>query len=173
VSAQNFFNNDKYLTGVSQSDVLNLTISVDRPTFINFLNQNRTFFINSQWFFQYITNYQSGFTDNGPLNVLFTVAIMTGYFQDRLNPQLVTVYDFRSTSGAIFPSVQYRFTEAFSAGVGLGFFFGKTQMRDMPQRDFAPAAARAGPDAYMTGVDNMLSLLRDKDEVWLKLRWTF
>jgi len=173
VSEQNFFNNNDFEDNITKSDVINLTVSVDRPTFINFLNQNRTFFINSQWFFQYMPNYQSGFTANGPLNVLFTVAVFTGYFQDRLEPQFVTVYDFRSRSGALFPSVKYRFTEAFSAGVGLGFFFGRTQRVDMPQRGFAPAGARAGDNAYTNGVDNMLSLLRDKDEVWLKLRWTF
>jgi hypothetical protein len=174
VAKQYFFDNNDFDDNVAESDVLNLTVSVDRPTFINFLNQNRTFFINSQWFFQYITDYRSGFTFNGPLNVLFTVAIFTGYFQDRLNPQLVTVYDFGSRSGALFPSVTYRFTEAFSAGVGLGFFFGRTQIVDMPQRAFPPAANRAGgASGYHDGVDNMLSLLRDKDEVWMKLRWTF
>src|SRR5262249_51566704 len=38
--------------GINFSDTFNLTISVDRPTFINFLNQGRTFFFNSQWFIQ-------------------------------------------------------------------------------------------------------------------------
>jgi len=173
ISEQNFMNNDDFEDNITKSGVLNLTVSVDRPTFINFLNQNRTFFLNSQWFFQYMPNYQSGFTSNGPLNVLFTVAIFTGYFQDRLEPMFVTVYDFGSASGGVFPSVKYRFTDRFSAGVGLGFFFGHTQMVDMPQRAFSPAGNRAGPNAYKDGADNMLSLFRDKDEVWLKLRWTF
>ena len=90
------------------------------------------------------------------------------------HPSIVTVYDFGSSSGAVFPSVTYRFTESFSAGIGLGFFFGRTQIVDMPQRAFGPAGNRAGGvSGYHDGVDNMLSLLRDKDEVWLKLRWTF
>ena len=65
---------------------LNLTVSVDRPTFINFLNPNRTFFFNTQWFFQYLHGLRHGL--HGPtvrFNVLFTFAIFTGYFQDRLN----------------------------------------------------------------------------------------
>jgi hypothetical protein len=37
-------------SGLTKVDEYNLTISVDRPTFINFLNANRTFFINSQLF---------------------------------------------------------------------------------------------------------------------------
>jgi hypothetical protein len=173
VNKQNFFNNNDFEDNVSQSSVLNLTVSADRPTFINFLNQNRTFFLNTQWFFQYITNYESGYVTTGPLNVLFTVAIFTGYFQDRLNPLLVTVYDFRSGSGGVMPSVTYRFTEALSVGVGMNFFFGRTQLVDMPARAFAPSGNRAGKLAYKDGVDHAVSNFRDKDEIWLKLRWTF
>jgi hypothetical protein len=173
VDKQNFFNLNDYGNSVTQSDVFNMTVSVDRPTFINFLNANRTFFINSQWFFQYIANYKKGFAADGPLNVLFTVAVFTGYFQDRLNPQFVSVYDFNSKSGGLLPSVTYRFTESFSVGVGLSYFFGHTELVDMPERDFAPASNVVGKDANKIGVDNALSNFRDKDEVWLKLRWTF
>jgi hypothetical protein len=173
VSKENFFDSDNYDRGVSETGVLNLTVSVDRPTFINFLNQNRTFFINTQWFFQYMTDYEKGFVRSGPFNVLFTVAIFTGYFQDRLNPQLVTVYDFMSNSGGILPSVSYRFTDSLSVGVGMNFFFGRTQLSDMAVREFAPAGNRAGPNAYKNGVDQAISSFRDKDEIWLKVRWTF
>jgi hypothetical protein len=173
INKQNFFNNDDYNDQVSQSGVLNLTVSVDRPTFINFLNQNRTFFINSQWFFQYVTDYKDGFVQPGPVNVLFTVAMFTGYFQDRLNPQLVTVYDFMSQSGGILPSVSYRFTDSLSVGIGVNFFFGRTELIDMPVRSFAPAGNRAGENAYKDGIDNAISSFRDKDEFWLKVRWTF
>jgi hypothetical protein len=173
VSKQNFFDSDNFDNNVSQSGVLNLTVSVDRPTFINFLNQNRTFFINSQWFFQYVTDYQDSFVQSGPVNVLFTVAMFTGYFQDRLNPLLVTVYDFMSNSGGILPSVTYRFTDALSVGIGMNFFFGRTQLADMGVREFAPAGNRAGPNAYKNGVDQAISSFRDKDEIWMKIRWTF
>jgi hypothetical protein len=173
VNRQNFIDSDNYETGVTQSGVLNLTVSADRPTFINFLNQNRTFFLNTQWFFQYIIDHDSGFAATGPLNVLFTVAIFTGYFQDRLNPQLVTVYDFKSGSGGVLPSVTYRFTDALSVGIGMSFFFGRTDLMDMPLREFAPAGNRAGEHAYQNGVDHAISSFRDKDEIWLKLRWTF
>ena len=45
------------IDGLGEVDRYNLTISVDRPTFINFLNQNRTFFINTQWFLQYVDGH--------------------------------------------------------------------------------------------------------------------
>ncbi|MHC4504927.1 MAG: DUF1302 family protein, partial [Planctomycetota bacterium] len=70
-------------TSVREVQLYNLTVSVDRPTFINFLNPNRTFFMNTQWFFQYVSGYRDSFAMNGPLNVLFTFAVFTGYYQDR------------------------------------------------------------------------------------------
>jgi hypothetical protein len=158
---------------VSDSGALNLTISVDRPTFINFLNANRTFFVNSQWFFQYLLDHDSGFTTQGPFNVLFTFAVFTGYYQDRLLPQLVTVYDFRSQSGGFLPSVAYRFTEAFSVTFGVSFFIGRGEFVTMPLQGFAPAANRAGPHAYEDGVEHLLSLIRNRDEAFMRLRWTF
>ena len=113
--ANNPYTDNDSFAGVSQSDTMNLTISVDRPTFINFLNPGRTFFFNSQVFFQYVTDYKAGYTSNGPFNMLGTFTIQTGYFQDRLLPGITFVYDVNSNSGAILPQLTYRFTENFSA----------------------------------------------------------
>jgi hypothetical protein len=167
------FANSDSVSGISFTDAYNLTVSVDRPTFINFLNPNRTFFFNSQWFFNYLPDYDKGFTFNGNYNILFTFAMFTGYFQDRVLPQLVTVYDIHSTSGGLLPSLQYRFTESFSVTIGLLYFWGRTQMETMPINELGPPSNRTGKYAYDTGVDNVLSVIRKRDEVFLRLRWTF
>ncbi len=166
------------ISNVTRSDVINLTVSVDRPTFVNFLNANRTFFINSQWFFQYVTNHSPSFNSNGPWNILFTFAIFTGYFQDRLLPTFVSVFDVQSGSGGILPNISYRFTEAFSATLGMNVFFGNTQLTAMPVNGIGPTTNRAplpgNPGiAYLDGVDNVLAAIRRRDEVYLRLRWTF
>ena len=157
----------------SDVDDFNLTVSVDRPTFINFLNANRTFFINSQWFFQYRNGWRDSFTTPGPWNVLATFAVFTGYFQDRLNPTLVFVWDFRSASGGALPQVNYRFSENFSITVGASLFTGSQRLIDMPLNPIAPAGPRAGPNAYQDGTEPGLSLVRDRDEVFMTLRYTF
>jgi hypothetical protein len=167
------FIDNSSLNAISDSGALNLTVSVDRPTFINFLNANRTFFMNTQWFFQYLTDYKKGFTSQGPFNVLFTFAVFTGYFQDRFLPQLVTVFDFRSQSGGFLPSISYRFTEAFSVTLGVSFFIGRKEYVEMPVRGFAPYGNRAGPRAYQDGADQLLALIRKRDEAFLRVRWTF
>ncbi|MEN8183960.1 MAG: DUF1302 family protein, partial [Myxococcota bacterium] len=103
---------------ITDVDTYNLTMSVDRPTFINFLNQNRTFFVNSQWFLQYVDGYRKGFSGEGPWSLLGTFTVTTGYFQDRMLPGVTFVYDLRSNSGAVLPQVSYRFTENFSTTFG-------------------------------------------------------
>jgi len=167
------FIDDNAFDGISYSPTYNLTVSVDRPTFINFLNQNRTFFFNSQWFFQYIPDYHKSYTNNGPVNVLATFTILTGYHQDRLMLQYTWVYDFLSSSGAFLPQVTYRFTEAFSASVGVNLFFGREQFKVGPINEIRPALNRVGSHAYDTAVENGLSVLRTHDEIFTTLRYTF
>ena len=157
----------------TRTDDFNLTVSVDRPTFINFLNANRTFFINSQWFFQYRKGWEDSFNAIGPWNVLATFAVFTGFFQDRLNPQLVFVYDFRSRSGGALPQVNYRFSENFSITVGAALFAGQSRYVTMPLNGIGPAGLRSGPNAYQDSTLPGLSIVRDRDEVFMILRYTF
>ena len=157
----------------TKTDDFNLTVSVDRPTFINFLNANRTFFINSQWFFQYRQGWNDQFQSIGPWNVLATFAIFTGYFQDRLNPQLIFVYDFRSVSGGALPQINYRFSENFSITLGVSLFWGEDRLVPMGINPIAPAGPRGGANPYTVGIQPGLSIVRDRDEAFMILRYTF
>jgi hypothetical protein len=172
ISNNQYTDNDSF-TGRSDSDTVNMTISVDRPTFINFLNPNRTFFFNSQIFFQYITSYKAGFVSNGPFNMLGTFTVQTGYFQDRLLPSLTFVYDLNSDSGAMLPQISYRFTENFSATVGMNFFFGRWEYVDKAIAPLGVVGTEVGRNAYQDGVENGLSVVRERDEAYLRLRYTF
>ena len=172
VEGQPFLDNDQP-DGVTKSDTFNLTVSVDRPTFINFLNPNRTVFFNSQWFFQYIEGHEDGFVTNGPVNVLATLTALTGYHQDRLMVAFTTVYDFRSQSGGLLPQVTYRFSENFSATVGSNLFFGRVELTDAPIAEVRAGLNRTGNLADKDPVENGLSVLRERDEVFLTLRYTF
>jgi hypothetical protein len=159
--------------GISTADTFNLTVSVDRPTFINFLNPNRTFFINSQIFFQYVAGYNRGFVTNGPWNLLGTLTVNTGYFRDRLQPAVTLIYDQQSNSGGILPKLTYRFTSNFSATIGTNWFFGRFEMRDNWVNPVSSVDTQVGEDAYHQGVENALALVRDRDEVFFRLRYTW
>ena len=83
------------------------------------------------------------------------------------------VYDVMSNSGAILPSVSYRFNDAFSVTVGGNVFMGRQQLRDAPINEIRPGLNRVGENAYKDAVENGLSALRERDEIYLTLRYTF
>jgi len=159
--------------GITEADEFNLSVSVDRPTFIHFLNPNRTFLFNTQWFVSYVPEADGSFVAGGPLNAFFTFSVSTGYYQDRMIPELLTVYDLDSRSGGVMPSLEYRMTDALSVTVGVLWFFGRTQLVDMPVNEVAPVVNRVGSHAYRVGVDNGLSGIRRRDELFMRLRWSF
>jgi len=167
----NFSDNDQ-INGLTTVDTYNLTVSVDRPTFINFLNANRTFFFNTQWFFQYVGDYTQSFTSTGPWNMFMTFSVSTGYFQDRLLPSMTFVYDFRSNSGAWLPQITYRYTENFSASFGLAVFAGRWKRFD---RSIAEVGTgnRIGRHRDASWTEPGLSAIRERDEIFFRLRYTF
>src|SRR4030095_11562268 len=117
--------------GFGRRDTYNMTVSMDRPTFINFLNPNRTFFFNAQLFMRFITDYEGGgeFGASGPFSALGTLSVFTGYFQDRLLPGATWVHDFNSGSGGLVTQVTYRFSQDFSATFGIAGFYGDPSER--------------------------------------------
>ncbi|MAE93969.1 MAG: hypothetical protein CL910_04860 [Deltaproteobacteria bacterium] len=160
--------------GSSKLDSFNLTVSVDRPTFINFLNANRTFFFNSQWFFQYVEGYRQSHTSTGPWNMLMTLSVSTGYFQDRLLPFVTGVYDMRSNSGAFLTAIVYRFTENFSTAFGVAAFSGRFKEADAAINDVGSGVInRIGKDSEKQFFEPGLSLIRERDEIFMSLRYTF
>ena len=160
-------------TSSRSSPTYNLTVSVDRPTFINFLNPNRTFLFNSQWFFQYIPRYVHGnaWQASGPLTALGTFTIFTGYFQDRLLTVLTFVHDFKSNSGGVLPLLSYRFTEAFSVALGVSLFYGHAQQWRVPLN---PVALRnSGGNYLQRSAYPGLSALAQRDDIFFTIRYSF
>jgi len=167
------FENTQEPRGFSFADGYNLTISVDRPTFVNFLNPGRTFLINMQWFLGYIEGYRGNgaFTVNGPFNQLGTLSVLTGYFQDRLLPAVTAVHDVQSNTGALLAQVAYRYTESFSVTVGASLFYGEPQFGPIPLRQIA--LQNNGGDFEERFRFNGLSAVAERDELFVKLRYTF
>jgi hypothetical protein len=157
-------------TGLAEVDTYNLTVSVDRPTFIRFLNRSRTFFFNGQFFLQYVHGYKSSFPSNGPVNFLMTLSAITAYHQDRLVSGTTFVFDAKSRSGAVMTGLSYRFTQSFSASLNAALFFGREQFVDMPLVEATSALNR---NHYKVRYEGGLSVVRDRDEVSLRLRYTF
>jgi hypothetical protein len=159
--------------GYDRFDTWNLTVSVDRPTFINFLNPNRTFFFNAQVFFRYITDYvdDDRMSVHGPFSALWTLSAFTGYYQDRMLPGVTWVHDGFSSSGGIIGQLSYRFTESFTATFGVAAFYGKPDELQVPLR--APILANQGPSFKADTRYDGLSPIAERDEFFLQIRYTF
>jgi hypothetical protein len=158
---------------LAEVDLYNLVISVDRLTFIRFLNRSRTFFMNLQLFLQYAPQYRSSLPRDGPLNALSTFTVATGYRQDRLLPSLTWVHDYASHSGAFLAGVSYRYTENLTIQVGANAFYGEVRSLEAALVSPGTAAAGAGRGSQRAYVENGLSQVRDRDELFLRLRYTF
>jgi hypothetical protein len=161
--------------GLTEVDQYNLTLSVDRPTFVHFLNSNRSLFFNAQLFVGYESGYNRNFPSNGPWNTFGTFTVLTGYLQDRLNPSITTVYDAQSNSGGILPNVQYRFTDNFSVSFGAIFLWGRYQEKPLP---ISPPSlsnqVEHGPfRAYQQLTEQFIAAARDLDQFTLRIRYTF
>ncbi len=154
-----------------EEDVYNLSISVDRPTFVNFLNANRTFVFNTQIFLQYVAGGRT-VRDRDPVQVLGTFTILTGYFQDRLAPQLTFVHDLRSISGGAIFDLSWRFSANFSVTAGFATFYGNPELADDPNLFPTNITNNGPPNSTYTRYDG-LSLLKYRDEVSLQLRYAF
>ena len=158
---------------LQETDVYNLTISIDRPTFVNFLNANRTFFVNAQLFVRYLPHYGSSYDTNGPFTALGTLAITTGYFQDRLLPSLVLIHDLKSASGGVIAQATYRFSEDFSATFGVLTFYGQPRDNSIPFHPIALPNTNSSTDFKVGTRFDGLSAIAERDEVFLSLRYTF
>jgi len=158
---------------LQETDVYNLTVSVDRPTFVNFLNANRTFFLNAQLFVRYLPHFDSSYDTNGPLTALGTFAITTGYFQDRLLPSLVLIHDLKSASGGVIAQFSYRFNESFSLTVGMLSFYGRPRENRIPYYPIALTNANYSTDSKTGMRFEGLSAIAERDEAFLSLRYTF
>ena len=152
-------------------DFYNLTVSVDRATFINFLNANRTFLFNSQWFYRYVAGFKTHEMNGNRWDVLGTFTVATGYFQDRLFPSYTAVHDFRTGSGAGITGITYRYNEAFSVSFGFQFFYGGPKR--VPYANFPLAISNQSPPYNVRTSYPGLSVLSETDQMTLRLRYTF
>ncbi|MFQ5699729.1 MAG: hypothetical protein ACE5IL_15800, partial [Myxococcota bacterium] len=173
------FGDTRARDGLHESDEYDLTISVDRPSFFNFLNPNRSFFINFQFFLRYFSNFVGGRankdgmfgTAGGSLDGIVTLTFFTGYFQDRLQPRMTALWSPRDESAAVLTGMSYRYNDKFSTSIAFNHFFqlaGATQGLD---RDF-PIALRGRNDPT-SEIFRGVSAVRNRDVGVLTIRYTF
>lgn len=146
----------------SKSRVWRYVFGWDRPTFIPFLNKDRTFLLSAQVFGQHLLDheeYQGAWGNYGmpdwKHNHIGTFLIKGFYMNDRLSPQLIVARDFKARSNAWVPTLDYVATDNLKLTVGANIKSGAGAQSYNDCRDcnpFAPfTGGQAGRDPLLNG----------------------
>jgi len=118
----------------SESDVVRWVIGIDRPTFIRFLNPNRSFLFSFQLFGQHLLDHELVSTPGGLAgmpdwknNILATLLIQGGYFSDRLTPTLLMAWDSKAHAFVMGPSISWLFSDHWSMTLGANLKYGRSK----------------------------------------------
>ena len=178
-TARKLFANSTEFSGLSQTDDIVLSLSVDRPTFFNFLNPNRSFFVNFQMFVRYLPNYQGGKLNHDgmyqsqaePWSTQMVLTFFTGYFQDRLAPRVSLVYWPLESQGAAITGLTYRWNDAFSTSIGYSNFFGHVTTA---QGAYFPIAQYGSTQSYTSAVlGRGAAPVLNRDQMEVRFRYTW
>ena len=118
----------------SQSNVIRWVVGWDRPTYIRFLNPNRTFLLSAQVFGQHILNHEYfaspisgakiGFMD-WEYNFIGTFLFQGFYMNDRLQPRLIQAYDIRAQAYVVSPGIDWLINNNWRLTVAANLKFGR------------------------------------------------
>jgi hypothetical protein len=112
----------------SKNRVFRSVIGIDRPTFVPFINPNRTTLFSAQLFYQHIFGHELQQGQFGPVgmpdwkdNVIGTLLIKAFLAGDRVSPQLLTAYDVRSRALVTSPQIDWLVTNKLKLSFGGNF----------------------------------------------------
>lgn len=116
----------------SESDVLRWVVGWDRPTYIRWLNPNRTFLLSGQIFGQHLLDHETqksvlgeqiGFQD-WKSSFIGTFLFQGFYANDRILPRVITAYDFRARAAVLAPGIDYLISDSLRLIVGANIKLG-------------------------------------------------
>jgi Protein of unknown function (DUF1302) len=193
-------NNTAKYSGADKSDVFMGAIGIDRPTFIPFINPNRTALLSAQLFVEHFLNYDGGGrTRSGmvvPETDYITTFLMENYWRnDSLVLRNFLAYDFYAEALIYGPSFKWIINNNLFAQVGLNVFFGDAR-RPHNIRDLCAGGGLgclANPSAWQAGQWQTLNrflipetqapwwsrqgfadrFMSRRDEVWMGLTYQF
>jgi len=112
----------------SKNKVFRSVIGIDRPTFIPFINPNRTTLISAQLFYQHIFNHEREQGEFGPVgmpdwkdNAIATLLVKAFLVNDRISPQVITAFDVKARSLVVSPQVDWLISDKFKLSLGGNF----------------------------------------------------
>ena len=147
----------------SESDVVRYVVGWDRPTFIPFLNKNRSFLISAQLFGQHILDHELEDRPLGKIGIpdwennwIGTLLVKGFYKSDRVSPQVIAAYDVRAQAAAVAPSLDWLISDRWRLTVGANLKLGTGAREfddDRSANPFPPFTCATWP---LAGSDGML-----------------
>ncbi|MCX7175369.1 MAG: DUF1302 domain-containing protein [Proteobacteria bacterium] len=146
----------------SKNKVWRSVIGVDRPTFIPWINPNRTTLFSAQLFYQHIFDHEEHVMPGGLIgmpdwedNFIGTLLIKSWLMGDRVSPQIIMARDFKARAWVASPQVEWLVTNDLKLTFGANI---KGKDDDSQQRWSWDDARSANPWApYTTYVGQTLN----------------
>lgn len=181
-------NNTRKADWVDKSDIMKWSIGLDRPTFIPWLNKDRTFFLSMQvfdtWMMDHEGDKHSGFLQDEH-NFITTFFYIGNYMRDKLKPVGFVVWEESSNSYVFGQSVEWFIDNHWSVKGGLHMLWGGNEnfRHDAgPYHSFALPSS-GGPMGFggnypfhqlPLGVARQgIGALSNNDEVFFQLKYQF
>lgn len=182
ITLDELVNNTRRADWTDTSDVMRWSIGLDRPTWIKWLNKDRTFFLSMQIFDTWYLDHDGGKHDGmfvDEHNFITTFFYIANYFRDTVKPIGFIVWEDASNSWVAGQSVEWLLDNHWSIKGGFNTIWGGTTnaRHDAgPFRSFVVPGVSGNDPANQSvfGVAHEgIGALRDNDEVFLQLKYQF
>ncbi len=144
----------------SESNVIRWVVGWDRPTYIRFLNPNRTFLLSAQMFGQHLLDHERfqspdglganiGFQD-WDHNFIMTFLFQGFYMNDRLQPRIIQAYDIRAKAYVVSPGIDWLISDSWRMTFAANLKFGSARNSvddGRTSNSFPPFTCSSGPCA--------------------------
>ena len=177
------YNNTWRSDWVDEGDVMRFSLGFDRPTFIPFLNKDRTFFLSLQifdtWYWDHEGDKNTGmFVDEH--NWITTFFFIGNYMRDKLKPIGFYVWEEASNSHVAGFNVEWLIDNHWSIKGGFHLIWGGTNNTTHdtgPFTNYITQGAGATQNPYVTSVFGPgrqgIGSVRNYDELTFELKYQF
>lgn len=168
-------NNTKKANWVDKADVVRWSIGLDRPTFIPFLNKDRTFFLSAQFFDTWYLDHEGGQDGMfvGKHNYIITGFAQTHYLRDQLIPQAFGVWEEQSDSWVAGFQVEYLFNNYLSMVLGGNFIWAGSENKTFDTGPFRSFAGNFAEEAVFGFAKQGIGGLANNDELFFRTKVQF
>lgn len=162
----------------ASTNVYRWLIGVDRPTFIRWLNPNRSFFLSAQAFGTHMPDARGGrfgVSNGANDNFIFTFFVQNQYLRDQLAFMLFGVYGTTGNDGTTGGNAEYLVTNNWSVQLGATAFLGVRREHSLgPFGGFTGDGRPVSETGF--GLNHMQaggSERNQMDEFWGRVRYRF